>query len=195
VQSRAMFASVAFFPAPAISTSTPARLRVQRRRVQSRRHVRQHHAAAHADCRNTATPVPVRQYDAARSTPTIAALRDPTATRHRAGPDGWRVTYVVLLTDGPRARSDHADGGVVESKAARATTSRPSRRRRKPTPSGIKTYVFGIGSIADLDRVATAGGTALVTIGDTAQLLAALSALPKPAFSLPNPSPLRPRPQ
>ena len=124
-------------------------------------------------------------------TPTIAALQGSyTYAASVQARVAGSVTYVVLLTDGPPGLAVTVDGGVVGIEGCTGNNFATIETMTQTyAGQGIKTYVFGMGSIANLDRVATAGGTALVTIGDTSQLLAALNALPKPVFSCTQPVP------
>ncbi len=125
-------------------------------------------------------------------TPTIAALQGSyTYAASAQAKVAGSVTYVVLLTDGPPGLAVTAeDGGIIGIEGCTGNNFATSETRAQTyAAQGIKTYVFGMGSIANLDRVATAGGTALVTIADASQLLSSLNALPKPVFSCTEPLP------
>jgi hypothetical protein len=126
-------------------------------------------------------------------TPTIAALQGSYAyavSVQAASPPGG-VTYVVLITDGaPGFGVLMPDGGVRGDKGCTGNDIPTIESLTASYASqGIKTYVFGMGAIASLDRIATAGGTSLVTIsiGDpaatTQQFLDVLNDIPTPVFS------------
>ncbi len=139
-------------------------------------------------------------------TPTIAALQGSYAyasAAQAAAPKG--TTYVVLITDGspgfgycPLA-DGCADGGAIGVAGCPGNDITTIQSLAQSYASqGIKTYVFGMGGIANLDRIATAGGTSLVTInvGDpgttTQSFINNLNQIPKPVFDCEYPIPPNP---
>ncbi len=130
--------------------------------------------------------------------PTIAALEGSYtyATSVQAASPPGAVTYVVLITDGaPGFEGSTSDGGVAKVPGCSGNDlTSIAALVQSYAIQGIQTYVFGVGTIANLDQVAIAGGTTLVTLpidpgARTEQLLAALNALPKPEFSCTRPIP------
>jgi hypothetical protein len=137
-------------------------------------------------------------------TPTIAALQGSytyALSVQAASPAG--VTYVVLITDGapgfgycPLANGCPGGVGAVGTPGCTGNDiATITALAQSYANQGIKTYVFGMGGIANLDRIATAGGNPLVTIsiGDpaatTQQFLDVLNRIPKPVFSCTHPIP------
>jgi hypothetical protein len=130
-------------------------------------------------------------------TPTIAALQGSytyAASVQAAAPSG--VTYVVLITDGGPGFGVPTDGGVRGDPGCTGNDiTTITSLTQGYAGRGIETYVFGMGGIANLDRIATAGGTSLVTIsigdsGDTTlQFINELNKIPKPVFDCSYPVP------
>jgi hypothetical protein len=131
-------------------------------------------------------------------TPTIAALQGSytyaTSVQAASPPNG--VTYVVLITDGAPGFGVMTDAGAVGDKGCTGNDIPTiASVAQSYANQGIKTYVFGMGGIANLDRIATAGGNPLVTIniGDpattTQQFLDVLNSIPKPIFNCTHPIP------
>jgi hypothetical protein len=129
-------------------------------------------------------------------TPTIAALQGSytyAVSVQAASPPGG-VTYVVLITDGsPGFGVLMADGGVRGDPGCNGNNiTTIESLTQSYANQGIKTYVFGMGAIANLEDIATAGGTSLVTInvGDamstTQQFTNELNKIPQPVFNCTN---------
>jgi hypothetical protein len=132
-------------------------------------------------------------------TPTIAALQGSYnyAASVQAAAAAGGVTYVVLITDGaPGFGVLMSDGGVRGDPGCTGNDITTITALTSTNASqGIETYVFGMGGIANLDRIATAGGHDLVTIsiGDsdatTLQFINELNKIPKPVFNCTHPIP------
>jgi hypothetical protein len=112
-----------------------------------------------------------------------------------AAPSG--VTYVVLITDGaPGFGVQMADGGVRGDPGCTGNDiATITSLTQSYAGQGIETYVFGMGGIANLDKIAAAGGHDLVTIsiGDpaatTQRFIDVLNSIPKPVFDCTYPVP------